>query len=312
MKVTVVGAAGSVGAPSAFYLAVSGLVTELVLVGRRANVVEQHALDIRSAASAAGLGVAVKAGAYEDMTGSDVVINAAGAHQGMIADRMEMLPKNIPLVCDTAREISRHCPDAVVITVTNPVDPLNYTTWRAGAFARHQVLGYTINDSFRFQELIAAAKGARAGQVEAIVIGEHGRTQVPLFSSARVEAKPAEFTEREKEDILRTIPTILKRYEELQAGRTAGWTCAVGLSRLVRAIRDNSDEVFPCSCILEGEYGLSGLSIGVPVVLGRRGVREIKEWQLPSDEQAAFARSAAAMEAAARIVDDELRRSPAG
>lgn len=312
MKVTVIGAAGSVGAPSAFYLAVTGVVAELVLVGRRANVVEQHALDIRTAASAAGVGVSVRAGAYEDMAGSDVVINATGVRQGMIADRMEMLPKNIPLVCDTAREIGRCCPDAVVITVTNPVDPLNYATWCAGGFPRHQVLGYTINDSFRFQELIAAAKGVRAGQVEAMVIGEHGSTQVPLFSSAWVKGKPAEFTEREREDILRTIPTILKRYEELQAGRTAGWTCAVGLSRMVRAIRDDSDEVFPCSCVLDGEYGLSGLSIGVPVVLGRKGVREIREWSLLPDERAAFARSAAAMEAAARIVDDELRRSSAG
>jgi malate/lactate dehydrogenase len=306
VKVTVIGAAGSVGAPSAFYLAVSGLVSKLVLIDIRPNVVQQHALDMSTAASAAGLSVAVAAGGYEDMAGSDVVINAAGVHQGLIADRMEMLPKNIPLVHDIAREVRRHCPDTVVITATNPVDPLNYATWRAGGFARHQVLGYTLNDSFRFRELVASAKGVEVARVHATVIGEHGSTQVPLFSSVHVDGHSTEFGEQEKRDILAPIPTILRRYEELQSGRTAGWTCAVGLSRLVRAVRDESDEVFPCSCVLDGEYGLRGLSIGVPVVLGRSGVREIKQHTLAPDEQAAFERSAAAMAAAARIVDEAL------
>ena len=102
------------------------------------------------------------------------------------------------------------------------------------------------------------------------------------------------------------IPTILRRYEELQSGRTAGWTCAVGLVSLVRAIHDESDQVFPCSVVLDGEYGRAGLSMGVPVVLGRRGVREIKQWKLAADEWAAFERSAEAMAAAARIVDERL------
>ncbi len=306
MKLTVIGAAGSVGAPAAFYLAVSGLVSELVLVDIRPNVVQQHALDMSTACSAAGLTVKVKAGGFEDLAGSDVVINAAGVHQGLIADRMEMLPKNIPLVRDTALQIKRHCPDAVIITATNPVDPLNYTTWLAGGFDRRRVLGYTINDSFRFRELIARDKEAGIAETWALVIGEHGSTQVPLFSSATIGGRAVQFTPSEKQAILAEIPTILKRYEELQSGRTAGWTCAVGLLGLVRAIRDESDVIFPCSVVLDGEYGQTGLSMGVPVVLGRSGVREIKLLQLQADEQAAFTRSAAAMAAAARIVDEQL------
>jgi malate/lactate dehydrogenase len=306
MKVTVIGAAGSVGAPAAFYLAVSGLVDELVLLDIRPNVVQQHALDMSTACSASGLTVAVKAGSYPDLAGSDVVINAAGVHQGVIADRMEMLPKNISLVCDTALQLKRHCPEAIIITATNPVDPLNYAIWLSGGFDRRRVIGYTINDSFRFRELIARRKGVSIERVWAIVVGEHGSTQVPLFSSARIDGDPVEFGDDEKCSILEEIPTILKRYEELQSGRTAGWTCAVGLLSLVRAIHDESDQVFPCSVVLDGEYGQTGLSMGVPVVLGRTGLREIKMWELEGDELAAFTRSAAAMSAAARIVDEQL------
>ena len=304
MKVTVVGAAGSVGAPAAFYIGVSGLIDELVLIDMRPNVVQQHALDMSTAMS--DLGVKVAAGAYEDLAGSDVVINAAGVPQGLIADRMEMLSKNIPLVRDVALAVKRYCPDAFVITATNPIDPLNYCTWRAGGFDRRQVIGYSVNDSTRFREIIARMKGVKTSQVQATVMGEHGSTQVPLFSSARIDGVPVPFTEDEKQAVRDEIPTILRRYEELQSGRTAGWTSALGLAALTRAVLQDTGEIFRCSVVLDGEYGQTGLSMGVPAKLGRGGVREIQEWQLEPDEQEGLERTAAAMAAAARIVDDVL------
>jgi malate dehydrogenase len=305
MKVTVIGAAGSVGAPVAFYIAASGLVDELVLIDMRPNVVQQHAMDMSTAVSA--LNISVKAGDYSDLAGSDVVINSAGMPQGLIADRMEMLPKNIPLVRDTALKIKEFCPEAIILTATNPVDPLNYATYLASGFDRKRVLGYSVNDSFRFRELVAHAKGVKVSQVQATVVGEHGSTQVPLFSSARVDGKQVFFTEEEKQQILGEIPNILRRFEELQAGRTAGWTCAVGVASLIRAIRDDSGEIFPASVVLDGEYGQHGLSMSVPVKLGRGGVKQIEEWTLEPDEQAKFDKSAAAMGAAARIVDEALQ-----
>ncbi len=253
MKVSVIGAAGSVGAPAAFYIGVSGLVDELVLIDMRPNVVQQHAMDMSTAMS--DLGVKVVAGSHEDMAGSDVVINAAGVPQGLIADRMEMLPKNIPLVRDVALAVKRYCPAAFVITATNPIDPLNYCTWRAGGFDRHQVVGYSRNDSTRFREIVARTKGVGTSQVAATVIGEHGGTQVPLFSSARIDGDPVLFTESEKQAIRAEIPTILRRYEELQSGRTAGWTSALGLAALTRAVLEDTGELFPCSVVLDGEYG---------------------------------------------------------
>jgi malate dehydrogenase len=308
VKVAVVGAAGSVGAPVAFYIAVSGLVTELLLIDLRPNVVQQHAMDMSTAASAQG--VKVSAGTFDDLVGFDVVINAAGAPQGLIADRMEMLPRNIPLVRDAARKIKETSPEAVVITATNPVDPLNYTTWRAGGFERRQVLGYTINDSLRFRELVARAKGVRVAQVEATVIGEHGSSQVLLFSSVRIDGLAVDFSREEMDGIQAEVPNILRRYEELQSGRTAGWTCAVGMAALLRAIRDDTGEVLPCSAVLDGEYGFRGMSMSVPVSVGRSGIRRIEQWQLTEEEQAALGRSAATMGQAARVVDERLLEAP--
>lgn len=304
MKATVIGAAGSVGAPVAFYLAASRLVDELVLIDVRPNVVQQHAMDMGTAVSA--LGVSVKAGSFDDLAGSDVVVNAAGMPQGVISDRMEMLAKNIPLARDTALQVKKHCPDAVVITATNPVDPLNYAIWRAGGFERHQVLGYSLNDSFRFRELVAASRNASVGTVEGTVVGEHGNTQVMLFSTVRIDGRPATFDAAEKQRIRDEVPNILRRYEELKSGRTSGWTCAVGMASLVRAIRDDTGEVFPCSMVLDGEYGQRGLSMCVPMSLGRRGARRVLEWQLAEDEKAGLARSAKVLGDAARIVDSHL------
>jgi malate dehydrogenase len=304
MKITVIGAGGSVGGPAAFYAAVQKLADEIVLIDMRQNVAEQHAMDLGTAVSA--LGIKVKAGTYQDLAGSDVVMNTAGMPQGLIADRMEMLTKNLHLVSDIALQIKSYCPEAFVITATNPIDPLNYATWRVGGFDRHKVVGYSVNDSTRFREMVAGKKGVEVNRVQATVVGEHGSTQVYLFSSVRIDGQPVSFTENEKAAIQSEIPNILKRLEELQAGRTAGWTSAIGLAAVTRAVLQDTGEVMPCSVVLDGEYGRRGLSMSVPVKLGREGVREIQEWELTPDERAGLERSADAMAAAARIVEENL------
>ena len=301
---TVIGAAGSVGGPAAFYIGASGLAHEIVLIDMRENVAQQHAMDMSTAFSARE--VKVTAGTYEDMAGSDLVVNAAGVPQGLIADRMEMLPKNIPLVRDVALQVRRYCPDAFVITATNPIDPLNYATWKVGGFDRRRVIGYSINDSFRFREMVARSKGVKVAQVEATVIGEHGSTQVPLFSSVRIDGRLVSFSEEEKQAIRAEVPIILRRYEELQSGRTAGWTSAIGLTAIARAVIEDTGRVLPCSVVLEGEYGRRGISMSVPARLGRIGVQEILEWELAPDEQAGLERTAAALEAAVRVVEENL------
>ena len=295
MKVTVIGAAGSVGSSAAFHIAASGLAEEIVLIDIRENVAEHHAMDLSTAVAA--LNVRVKSGGYEDAAGTDVVINAAGLHQDITADRTEMLIKNVHLVRDTALQLRRYCPDAVVITAANPVDALNYATWLAGGFDRRQLIGYSLNDTLRFREFVARAKGVEASRVEALAIGEHGFTQVPLFSSVRIDGRPVSFTDAEKQAIRDEYPKFFERFEALKAGGPRAGRVPSGWPRSRRAIVNDAGDILAGSAILEGEYGQRGLSMGVPIRLGKTGIREILEWDLAPDEQAGLERSAEQLKA---------------
>ena len=305
MKIAVIGAAGSVGAPAVFYLAANRLADEFLMIGgKRQNVLEQHAIDISTAVSSRD--IIIRAGDYNDLGGTDIVINAAGAPQGLIADRMEMLPKNIELVRHISGKIKQYCPDAFIITATNPVDPLNYTTYLAGGFDRNKLIGYSINDSFRFREFLARTYNVKVSQVGGTVIGEHGSTQVLLFSTASINGEKIIVSEEIKTKIRSEIPNILKRLEELQSGRTAGWTCAIGLEKIVRAVVENTGEIIPCSVMLDGEYGVSGISMSVPVKLGKDGVSEILEYELAPDELEGLKKTVTTLKAAARVVEENL------
>jgi len=305
MKITIIGASGCVGSCAAFYLAAGELADEILMIGgRKQNVLKQHAMDLGTAVSARD--VIVRAGDFEDMPGSDIVINAAGAPQGVINSRMEMLPKNIPIIRDISLHIRKYCPEAIVITASNPVDPLNYATYLCSHLDRSKFIGYSINDSFRFREMVARAVGARVGEVEGTVIGEHGSTQVLLFSTVKVNGAPIFLSQEIKEGIRAEVPNILKRYEELQSGRTAGWTCAVGLADIVRAISNDSRETFPCSVVLDGEYGYRGLSMSVPAVIGGNGIERVLEWELAPDEQEGLKITADTLKAAASVVEKSL------
>ncbi len=305
MKIAIIGAAGSVGAPAAFYLAAQGLADEILMIGgKRQNVLQQHAMDISTAVS--HLGIKIVAGDYPDLAGSDIVINAAGVQQGLIKDRMEMLPKNIALIQMIAGHIKTYCPGAFVITATNPVDPLNYATFKCTGFNPRQLIGYSINDSFRFREMLAAELNVRPRQVGGVVLGEHGSTQVLLFSTATVDGVKVDVDEDMKQRIRSEVPNILKRYEEFKAGRTAGWTCAIGLAQIVRAMTEETNEILPCSTILDGEYGQHGLSMSVPVILDRHGVKEIIEYDLAPDEQKGLEITVNTLNKAKEIVDDLL------
>jgi malate dehydrogenase len=284
MKISIIGAAGYVGSNVTSVLALNGLGDEIIVVDPlKANIVTHLAMDVGTAAIEKD--VTVRAGEYDAIGGSDIVIIAAGAAHNLMLSRMDVLPKNLPIIRDIAAEIKKSCPNAVVITATNPVDPLNYAVYRLTGFDRRRIIGYSTNDSIRFRLMVAQAVNCKASDVEGIVLGEHGESEVLLFSSVRIKGKPVEIDEATKQKIRALIPEILRHYEELQTGRTTGVTSAAGIKKVVEAIIRNTQETFSCSAILDGEYGQRNISMGVPVVLGNGGIREIKELKLTSDEQ---------------------------
>ncbi len=283
-KISIIGAAGTLGSCAAFAIATRGLADELVLIDLKENYLKCHAMDIEQAVT--GLAdMEVRAGSFEDMDGSDVVVNAAGAPWRYIESRMELLNDSMPIIRNVAKQIERFCPDAVVVTATNPVDPLNYAMHLVSKMDPKKLVGYSVNDSVRFRMLVARALKVKTTSVEGFTIGEHGEHQVMLFSSVRVNGERVHIKESVKKEIREGVPKILNTYEKLGTGRTSGWTSAVGLAAMVSAITGGSERFIPCSVILNGEYGYEGLSASVPVRLGPKGVEKILELELPPEEK---------------------------
>ena len=287
VKLGIIGAAGTLGSCAAFAIATQGLVDELVLMDLNTKLLKSHQMDLETAVTPIKK-MTVRTGSAEDLGGCQVVVQTAGAPWRQISARAELLEDNLPIIRETAELLKRYCPDAVVITATNPVDPLNYALYRTTGMDRKQLIGYTLNDSIRLRMLTAGALGVDSIEVEGTVIGEHGEHQVLLFSSVRVKGEPVLLSEDAKAQIRAEIPKILHAYESLGTGRTSGWTSAVGLADMVRAIVEDSGQIFPCSVILAGEYGQEEISISVPVRLGRGGVKEIPIIDMSAAEKADF------------------------
>jgi malate dehydrogenase len=308
MKITIIGASGNIGSSAAFYIAVQGLADEIVMIDPpRPDVLKQHVDDLTSAVSHQD--VLVRAGDEKDMKDSDIVINAAGrGPAGAIKSRLELLPQNITIIQSICLNVRRYCPEAAVIVASNPVCPLNYAMYLCSELDRHQLIGYSANDSIRFRLLMARALGVKTSRVEAFVIGEHGDSQVPLFSSVRVDGKKVDISDEIKRKVREQVAGVHAGLEEqrLATGRTAAWTTAVGLAALCRAIASGAARVYPCSIVLEGEYGVRKMSLSVPVVLGKAGVRDILEWELTPDEQEALQKSIDTLTPAMRYVEEFL------
>jgi malate dehydrogenase len=304
MKITIIGAAGNIGSSAAFNIATHNIFDEMVLVDNFSHdKLEQYVFDLDGAVT--GLNITVRAGDYHDMRDSDLVLIAAGS-ANIVASRMEVLQPNLPLVQDFAKKILQYCPDAIVIIATNPVCPLNYALYLASGLDRHKLIGYSYNDSIRFRAFVARALGVKSSRVEATVIGEHGDSQVLLFSSVKVDGKPYVVSEAFKQMIRQQVKDLPFGMEEQRrkTGRTAAWTTSMGLMSVCRAIARNSGDTIPCSQVLDGEWGCHKISMSVPVILGKLGVHEILEWKLAPDEQYLLEASIAALNPAMRSAED--------
>jgi malate dehydrogenase len=284
-RVAIIGAVGTVGSCTAFAIATQGLADELVLLDTKSDMARSHAMDLRSAI----IGVcetAIQVGeSIEDLAGCGVVIVAASAPWQRISSRMEVLSRNLPIIEELAQRLRTHCPDAIVINAVNPVDPLSYVLWRRSGIQRRQCLGYALNDSVRLRGSVAKALMVPSTVVDALAIGEHGEHNVLLFSSIRVRDKAVQLEASVRQRIQSDLSRVLQDFESLGTGRTTGWTCAVGISSMVRAILEDTGEVFPCSVVLDGEYGRHSFSATLPVRLGQRGIDEWLPVSMAADER---------------------------
>jgi malate/lactate dehydrogenase len=311
MKITVLGAAGCIGSSTAFNIAVRGLADELVLIDvYRQDAVAQYVMDLTIAATSQNM--TVKAGAYDDMAGSDIVIVAVGAPQGVVTSRMQFLTDNLPLIRDIGQKIDGLCPDAIVVTVTNPVDPFNYAMYLLSSHRdRRRFIGYSANDTFRFRLWAAEILGLKPHRVSGMVIGEHGEHQVMLYSTLEADGKPVQAGDDFREQIRERVSGILETMEAFKSktGRTLGWTCAVGISAICEAVKHDTGDIIPASVVLDGEYGLHNFSLTVPAVIGRDGVRTVKVLDLAEDEEAGLQDCISYLDTHMRKIEEYLKEN---
>lgn len=294
MKISIIGAAGCVGSSIAFNIVRQSLADEIMVADIRQDWLEHHAIDFFDAAVASGVDIRVSMGSHQDLSGSDIVVMAAGvgvtvgarSRDGQLTSRQHLLPDNLDIVREWAPSLDRYCPHAVVIMVTNPADVLNYAAFlMSSGKDRARFLGYALNDTARFQIAVAEALSVAPTRIEATVIGEHGGSMVPLFSSVKLDGKPESLSEDMRTKVKQRTGDYLPHMLRLNVPRTSGWLTSVGVINMINAIVKDTGEVIPCCVVVDGEYGFSNTSIGLPVALGRHGVRKIIELELTSEEK---------------------------
>lgn len=284
-KVSIVGAAGTVGAAAGYNLALRDVVDEIVFVdipdmeetavGQAADVNHGVAYDSNTT---------VVQGDYSATEGSDVVVITAGIPRKPGQTRLDLAGDNAPIMEDIGSSLAQYNDDFVSVTTSNPVDLLNRHLYETGDRDRYSVVGFGGRlDSARFRYVLSERFDVPVRNVDATILGEHGDAQVPVFSKVRVDGHDPTFDDDEKaailEDLQESAMDVIERKGATQ------WGPATGVAHMVEAILRDTKEVLPASIALDGEYGHEDAAFGVPVKLGKNGVEEVVEWDLTEYER---------------------------
>jgi len=296
-KVTVVGA-GNVGATVAQYTVEKEL-GDVVLVDVIEGVPQGKALDLLQAGPVHGYDSRLTgSNSYEDTGDSDIVVITAGLARKPGMTRDDLLFKNAEIVGSVVEQVVARSPAAILILVTNPLDAMVQLAWKRSGFPATRVIGMAgVLDSARFRTFIAQELDVSVENVTAFVLGGHGDSMVPLPRFSTVAGIP--ITEllspnRIAALVARTANGGAEIVNYLKTG-SAYYAPAASVVEMVEAILKDKKKILPCAAYLDGQYGVRGLYVGVPVKLGRPGVEQIIEIRLTPEEQAAFAKSAAAV-----------------
>jgi malate dehydrogenase len=293
-KVSIIGA-GNVGATAALYVSQGGY-ADVTLVDIVPGMPQGKALDLFEATPIQGADCAlVGSEDFAAIEGSDVVVVTSGLPRKPGMSRDDLLAKNAEIVGDVASKIRRHAPNAIVVMVSNPLDVMAYHAMQVTGFPKERVLGMAgVLDSARFRSFLAEAIGVSVSDVMAMVLGGHGDSMVPLTRYANVGGVPV--SELLPADAL---AKIVQRTRDggaeivalLKTG-SAYYAPGASVAQMVESILLDKKRLLPAAAYLTGEYGISNVFLGVPVVIGRRGVERIVELKLTAEEKAALDRSA--------------------
>ncbi|UMB55411.1 malate dehydrogenase [Lutibacter sp. A64] len=307
MKVTVVGA-GAVGASCAEYIAIKNFADEVTLIDIKEGFAEGKAMDLMQCASLNGFDTQITGvtNDYSATAGSDVAVITSGIPRKPGMTREELIGINAGIVKTVSENLIKYSPEVIIIVVSNPMDTMAYLAHKATGLPKNRIIGMGgALDSARFKFRIAEALGCPASDVDGMVIGGHSDTgMVPLIGkAARNSVKVSEFLSEERmqqivEDTKVGGATLTKLL-----GTSAWYAPGAAVSAMVQAIALDSKKMFPCSALLDGEYGLSDISIGVPCIIGKNGIEKIVEIELTEAELAKIQESAAGVKATNALLD---------
>ncbi|MBB6460617.1 malate dehydrogenase [Flammeovirga kamogawensis] len=296
MKVTVVGA-GAVGASCAEYIAIKDFADEIVLVDIKEGFAEGKAMDLMQTASLNGFDSTITGvtNDYAATAGTDVAVITSGIPRKPGMTREELIGINAGIVKTVSENLIQHSPNVIIIVVSNPMDTMTYLAAKATGLPKNRIIGMGgALDSARFKYRLAEALGCPQSDVSGMVIGGHSDVgMVPLIEKAVRNSVPvSEFLSEEQKSAIVEATKVGGATLTKLLGTSAWYAPGAAVSELVKAVALDSKKMFPCSALLEGEYGLNDLCIGVPVLIGKNGIEKIVEIELSEDEKAKLHTSA--------------------
>jgi len=296
MKITVVGA-GAVGASCAEYIAIKNFASEVVLLDIKEGYAEGKAMDLMQCASLNGFDTKITGSTndYSKTAGSHICVITSGIPRKPGMTREELIGINAGIVKTVSENLVKHSPETVLIVVSNPMDTMTYLAHQVTGLPKHKIIGMGgALDSARFKYRLAEALEAPISDVDGMVIGGHSDVgMVPLISHAtRNSIKVSEFISQERLEQVKEDTKVGGATLTKLLGTSAWYAPGAAVSGLVQAIACDQKKIFPCSTLLNGEYGLSDLCIGVPVVLGANGIEKIVEIELNTAEKEHLQQSA--------------------
>jgi malate dehydrogenase len=307
-KITVVGG-GNVGASCAVNLALKEL-GDVVLVDVVEGVPQGKGLDMLQMGPIEGYDVRITgANDYEPTANSDVVVITAGLARKPGMSRDDLLLANYAVVKGVTEQVAKYSPNAILVLVTNPLDAMCWTAHQVSKFSRNRVIGMAgVLDSARFRTFLATELDVSVENVTAVVLGGHGDTMVPVVRLSSVSGIPlTELLDQATLDKIvdRTRNGGAEIVKYLKTG-SAYYAPSAAAVEMVESILKDKKKVLPCAAYLEGEYGIKGLFVGVPVKLGAGGIEKIYEIKLNADEKAALAKSAAAVQELVDVIKSKM------
>ena len=307
-KVTVVGA-GNVGANCALRIADQEL-ADVVLVDIMEGVPQGKGLDILESGPIQGYDCKIiGSNGYEETANSDIVVITAGFPRKPGMSRDDLLIANYEIVKNATEQAVKYSPNAILILVTNPLDAMCWAAWKVSGFSRNRVIGMAgVLDTARYRTFIAEALNVSVENITAMVLGGHGDTMVPLVRYTNVSGIPlTELLPADKIDALvkRTRDGGAEIVRYLKTG-SAYYAPSAATVEMVASILKDKKKVLPCAALLEGEYGVNGLFVGVPVKLGSLGIEQVYEVNLTDSEKAELAKSVSAVQELVDVIKSKM------